>query len=101
MYARIVTTEIVPETAEEFSSTWAEVVAGEPPPGWIQAFLTHDPKTNQIVGISLWESEAHANAYEASGRFREDAMKLARFRAGDATKPPPVITYKVLSHVTR
>ncbi|MFN8419060.1 MAG: hypothetical protein U0528_07430 [Anaerolineae bacterium] len=53
MYARIVFTEIVPETVEEFTAAWKEVIGGTPPAGWLQAYLVHDPSTSQIVGFSL------------------------------------------------
>lgn len=101
MYARIVFTEIVPETVAEFAAAWKEVIGGTPPAGWVQAYLIHDPSTNQIVGLSLWESEAHSAEYEASGRFREDAMKLARYRSDDRSQPPKHQEGSVIAQVKR
>jgi heme-degrading monooxygenase HmoA len=89
MYASIITTTIQPGMADEFAAAWQAVIGGgNPPDGWQQGYLVINHATNEVVSFGVWDSEAHASAYETSGRFREDAMKLARFRSDDNSKPP-------------
>ncbi len=72
MYAAITTSQIDPSRADEAQAIYQDTVApiGRQA-GAKQLMLLVDRNTGKTVSIGLWETEAAARDYEASGQFKQ------------------------------
>lgn len=92
MHARITTVHLQPDKIAEatalYQNSVVPVITGQH--GFKGVYLFTDPGgTGQ--SITLWESEADGQAYEASGAYREQVAKFAALFSA----PPSLATYDV------
>lgn len=78
MYLRIVEGRADPGQVEAFASAYREHVipALRDVDGCRYAYLAAGRRENEYLSVTLWESKAHALAYESSGRFAELLQKV-------------------------
>jgi quinol monooxygenase YgiN len=79
MYIRIVSLKIQPDKVDEFKDIYSKEIipALETTKGCSFAYLTESLKEgNEFLSISLWESKAFADQYEAGGTFDELTAKI-------------------------
>lgn len=61
-------------------------------PGNVDVYLLEPADgTGAIIAVTLWQSEEHARAYDASGTAQEVVAKVKAFFAG----PPTLRSYRV------
>jgi heme-degrading monooxygenase HmoA len=93
MWVRMARFQLQPEKAEEAARLYAEVAAPRvrATGGNLGCYLL-EPATpgDPHVACTLWESEAHAQAYEASGAAAEVAGLIRSAFAG----PPELRSYR-------
>ena len=93
MHARVVTTEMNPESFDEAVRIYQESVvpAAQAQTGFRHIFLLSDRSTGKSYSIALWESEADMLAGEASGYLKEQLGKFS----GLFTAPPVTERFEV------
>ena len=96
MHARLTSVAIQPDKIDEASRIYRDSIipAVQQQKGNKAAYLLVDHATGKGVSITLWDSEADAQAYESSGSYREQVGKVAQF----FTSPPSLATYTVTAH---
>jgi heme-degrading monooxygenase HmoA len=62
-YVWITTRRLKPGTREEFSRSWRP---REFPAGMLRAYECYSPDTNEVVGISIWDSPESRDDYRKS-----------------------------------
>jgi heme-degrading monooxygenase HmoA len=92
MHARMTTIHLQPDKIAEatalYQSSIVPVITAQH--GFRGVYLFTDP-AGAGQSITLWDSEADGQAYEASGTYREQVSKVAAF----FTAPPSLTTYEV------
>ena len=68
----ITTRKLKPGSHEEFARAWRP---GEFPAGMLRAYECYDPDSDEVVGISVWDS------LESRERYRVSETEAARRRA--------------------
>jgi len=94
MYARVTTTQISPDKADEATRLWRDSVmpAAKQQKGFKSGRLLVNRKTGKAVSVGLWETEADAQATgEGSAYMREQLAKFASL----FTAPPVIEHYEV------
>ena len=93
MHARVTTVQLRPDTVDASIGIYQQELLPiiKAQPGYQGVYLFTDRATGNGVSITLWTSEADAQAYETSGTYRQLVAKLA---ANFAT-PPTLATYDV------
>lgn len=97
MYARVITTQLLPGKVDDAISLWRDNVTPslKQTKGFRGAYLLGDRATGKGVTITLWESEADAVAMDTSGQYQQTiAMFAAMFAA-----PPSRERYEVFVEV--
>jgi heme-degrading monooxygenase HmoA len=93
MHARVTTVQLRPDTVDASIDLYQReilpVITAQP--GYQGVYLFTDRASGNGVSITLWASEADAQAYESSGTYRQLVAKLAANFAG----PPTLATYDV------
>ena len=92
MHARITTVHLQPDKIAEATAIYQNSIVPilTTQSGFRGGYLLTDPSgTGQ--SITLWDSEADGQAYEASGAYREQVAKVAAFFSA----PPSLATYDV------
>ncbi len=86
MRARIVSAQIVGGKREEAVRLWQEKVAPafRDLKGFREGFLLTSPNKGSYVSVSLWETEADAEAFESSGLYQQ---LIDKFEGVFATAP--------------
>lgn len=102
MYLRIVEGKTDPGQVDAFARVYREEVipALKQIDGCRYAYLAAGRNENEIMSVTLWESKAHALAYEASGQFDELLSKTRPWMSAltqwkmalDATKQSRTVT---------
>jgi hypothetical protein len=82
---------------EEAVRIWRDslIATAKQQPGFKSGLLLTDPITGKGIGIGLWEKEADASAFEASGLFEQLVAKFENI----IVEPPAREQYKVSVHV--
>lgn len=95
MHARITTVHLQPDKIAEAIAIYQNGIVPviKAQPGNRGAYLLTDP-SGLGQAITLWDSQADGQAYEASGAYREQVAKVAAF----FTAPPALATYDVAAH---
>ncbi len=97
MYIRFVSSQIKPETVDEAIQIWREqlipVLKGIK--GYKRGYLSGDRKSGKSVAVSIWETEADANAYYTSGKYAE----LIALFAQHMVVPPTQEQFEVFAQV--
>jgi heme-degrading monooxygenase HmoA len=92
MHARMTTIHLQPDKIAEatalYQSSIVPVITAQH--GFRGVYLFTDP-AGSGQSITLWDSEADGQAYEASGTYREQVSKVATFFIA----PPSLTTYEV------
>lgn len=92
MHARVTTVYLQPEKTAEATALYQNsvmpVVTAQS--GFKGAYLLTSP-SGAGLSITLWDSEAEGQAYEATGAYREQVSKFAAF----FTAPPSLAVYDV------
>ncbi|MGH2516521.1 MAG: antibiotic biosynthesis monooxygenase family protein [Ktedonobacterales bacterium] len=92
MHARITTVHLqsdkIAEATAMYQNGIVPVITAQR--GFKGAYLFTDP-SGLGQSITLWDSEADGQAYEASGAYREQVAKVATF----FNAPPSLATYDV------
>jgi heme-degrading monooxygenase HmoA len=93
MHARVTTVQLRPDKVDDSIALYQQeilpVITAQP--GYQGVYLFTDRATGNGVSITLWNSEAEAQAYETSGTYRQLVAKLAPNFAA----PPTLATYDV------
>jgi len=93
MHARVTTVQLRPDTVDASIALYQQeilpVISAQP--GYQGVYLFTDRATGNGVSITLWTSEADAQAYETSGTYRQLVAKLAP----NFATPPTLATYDV------
>jgi heme-degrading monooxygenase HmoA len=93
MHARVTTVQLRPDTLDASIDLYQQellpVIKAQP--GYQGVYLFTDRATGNGVSITLWTSEADAQAYETSGIYRQLVAKLA----SNFAAPPTLATYDV------
>jgi heme-degrading monooxygenase HmoA len=93
MYARVTTTHILPDNAEEAIRLWRDsVTAAKQQKGFKSGYLLVDRKTGKGVSIALWETQADAQATGEGSDYLQE--QLANF-ANLFTAAPLIEHYEV------
>lgn len=98
MYARVTSTQISPESADEAIQLWQESVMPEvqQQKGFKGAYLLANRKVGTGVTITLWETEADAQASgEGSPIFQQSMAQFARYM----TAAPVIEQFEVAAAV--
>ncbi|HEV2461941.1 MAG TPA: antibiotic biosynthesis monooxygenase [Ktedonobacterales bacterium] len=93
MHARITTVQLRPETVDASIALYqGEIVPViKAQSGFQGVYLFTDRATGNGVSLTLWASEADAQAYETSGTYRQLVAKLAP----NFASAPTLATYDV------
>ena len=93
MYARVVTTQMKPESFDDAVQIYQESVvpAAQAQAGFKHIFLFSDRSTGKSYSIAIWETEADMLAGEASGYLKEQLGKFG----GLFTAPPVTEHFEV------
>jgi quinol monooxygenase YgiN len=86
MHARVNTAQVQPDQLDEVVASMRAIVprARQQSPGLTSVLVAGDRRTGKTVIVSVWESEAAAEAAEPA---YQDAMReLGRFLAGQPTR---------------
>ena len=97
MYARVITSQLQPGKTDDAIKIWREKVspALKQIKGFKGAYLCGDRNSGKGVTVTLWESEADANAMDASGKYQEMISLFSALFAGTPTREQ----YEVLLQV--
>lgn len=85
MYARVITTQTKPGTAQEAVAIYRDSVvpAGKTQKGFKGALLLTDAVNNKAISITLWDTEADRAAGETAGGYvQEQLAKMGAVMAG-------------------
>jgi heme-degrading monooxygenase HmoA len=79
MYARIITSQLKMGTLEKATSIWRESIVPslENTKGFQGGYMTSDPNTGKGMVVTLWETQADANAMNSSGQYQESIALFA------------------------
>jgi quinol monooxygenase YgiN len=94
MYARMTVATVDPDHFEEARAAVEEgfFPAAQAQPGYAGFLVLSNRENHQLVGISLWESEATMEGSSgASGYFQQRMDDFAGF----VTEPPTITTHEV------
>jgi len=93
MHARVTTVQLRPDTLDASIGLYQQEIVPviKAQPGHQGIYLFTDRTTGNGVSITLWTSEADAQAYETTGTYRQLVAKLAPNFAA----PPTLATYDV------
>ena len=93
MYARVTSVTVQPANAAEVTRIFNEsiVPAVRAASGNRGIFLLIDATTGKGMSISVWNSQAEGETYDASGGYREQVAKVAPFFSA----APSLATYEV------
>jgi quinol monooxygenase YgiN len=96
MFARVTTVDVAPSNVDQASAIYQSSIIPDvsAAQGNLGAYLLVDRATGHTLSVTLWDSQANALAYEASGGYRAQVAKVAQF----FTSAPGMATYDVLSH---
>ena len=77
MHARVTIAHVQPDHFDEAVSVVQQTFqpAAREQPGFRGFVLLADPATRQLIGITLWETEADMAASAGSGGYYQDRMK--------------------------
>jgi heme-degrading monooxygenase HmoA len=93
MHARITTVQLRPDTVDASIGIYQQeilpVITAQP--GYQGVYFFTDRASGNGVSITIWASEADAQAYESSGTYRQLVAKLA----ANFAAPPTLATYDV------
>jgi len=93
MHARITTVQLRPDTVDASIGIYQQeilpVITAQP--GYQGVYFFTDRASGNGVSITIWTSEADAQAYESSGTYRQLVAKLA----ANFAAPPTLATYDV------
>lgn len=97
MYARMTVAHTQPDRFDEAVTTVREgfLPAAREQPGYREFLLLTDRSTHQLVGISLWETEADVQASGGASSYYQEQM--ARF-VDLLIAPPTTTTLEVAVH---
>jgi quinol monooxygenase YgiN len=79
MYTRIVSHSVQPEKLDEFKEIYREEIlpALHKTDGCCYAYLMQDAKSdNELISVSIWDSQEAAERYEASGQYQAFLSRL-------------------------
>ena len=85
LFLRIVDHRVEPARFEDLRKTYEDILAPTlvETPGCLAAYLVEGPRgKSQALSVTLWNDEASAVRYEASGRFDALATQLQPFLSG-------------------
>ena len=93
MHARVVTTEMLPETFDDAVRTYKESVipAAQAQKGFKHIWLLSDRSSGKSYSIAIWETEEDMLRGESSGYLKD---QLAKF-SGKFTAPPRTEHFEV------
>ena len=93
MYARVVTTQMKPDSFDEAVRIYNESVvpAARAQAGFKHIYLFSDRSAGKSYSIAIWETEADMLASEASGYLKEQLGKFAEL----FTAPPVTEHFEV------
>jgi heme-degrading monooxygenase HmoA len=93
MHARVTTVQLRPDTLDASIDLYQQEILPviKAQPGYQGVYLFTDRASGNGVSITLWTSEADAQAYETSGIYRQLVAKLA----SNFAAPPTLATYDV------
>lgn len=88
MFARVVTSQIKPESLEEAIQIWREKVIPtlKGAKGFKSGYMTGDHKSGKGVVVTFWETEADATVWNTSGKYQEVISHFARLFAAPPTQ---------------
>ena len=94
MYARLTTIELHPETLDEAVQIYRDSVMPDArqQPGFQGVLALVDRGAHKAVSITLWQTEAEAQASAAGGHLQAQINKFASHLAA----PPAVETFEVV-----
>ena len=94
MHARMTIANVLPDRFDEALAAVQEAFlpAAREQPGYGGFLLLSDRATQQLVGISLWETEAAMNTSGGGSGYYQERMNDF---AGLLTEPPTTTTYEV------
>ena len=87
MFARVSTAQTTPDSWDESLAIWREQVLPRlrQQQGFKGIVVFGDRKTNKAGSVTLWETEADAEASRNSGQMRDALASLAPVLAGQPT----------------
>ncbi len=93
MFARVTTVHVQLDKVAETTRIYNESIlpAIRAANGNRGVFLLIDPATGVGLSITVWNTQAEGEAYDASGSYREQVAKAAPFFSA----PPALATYEV------
>jgi heme-degrading monooxygenase HmoA len=93
MYARLTTFELHPETLDEAVQIFRDSVVPDnrQQPGFQGILALVDRSAHKAISISLWQTEAEAQASATSGHLQAQIKKFASHMSA----PPVVETFEV------
>jgi heme-degrading monooxygenase HmoA len=96
MHARVTTVRLQPDMVDASISIYQQEILPviKSQPGHQGVYLFTDRATGNGVSVTLWASEADAQAYETSGTYRQLVAKLA----ANFAAPSSLATYDVSVH---
>jgi heme-degrading monooxygenase HmoA len=79
VYARIITSQLKPGTLQEATSIWRESIVPslKNTQGFRGGYMNSDPHTGKGMVVTLWETQADANAMNSSGQYQESIALFA------------------------
>jgi heme-degrading monooxygenase HmoA len=98
MYARVTTTQVLPDNVEKAIRLWRDSVmpAAKHQKGFKSGYLLVDRKTGKAVSVGLWETQADTQATgEGSAYLQEQLAKFANL----FTAAPLIEHYEVAAEV--
>lgn len=93
MHARVTSVSVQPDKVAETTRVYNESIlpAVKAANGNRGVYLLMDAASGKGMSITLWDSQADGEAYDASGTYRELVGKVAPFFSA----PPSLATYEV------
>ena len=93
MFARVTTVHVQPDKTAETTRIYNESIlpAVRAASGNRGCFLLMDAATGVALSITVWNTQADGEAYDASGSYREQVGKVTPFFSA----PPTLATYEV------
>ena len=86
MHASVATAQIQSGKMDETIRVFQEIASEIQIPGMKGSYLLTDRETNTVMTVTLYETEADANAVEASAKFQEGVGRLAGVMDGQPTR---------------
>jgi quinol monooxygenase YgiN len=83
MYARVSIAQIRPATGDQVLAVWQQQIipALRQQRGFRRVQLLHDPRSERTMSLSVWDSEADADASRSSDFMRQALAALGPFHA--------------------